>query len=210
MPRSGRLDFTVRAEPSGGGSAAEAISNVAGRLIRARLDRWRYARVMRLAWRSGRRVQVAGAASATTDDTANNELNQVLGDLREVEAEFWDRYHDLTGNYQFRFGPVYLSYRAWSQTIVRWFVTFSLTCFAGGVVAVSFDPTKELGIALIVGSIFAGGSFIVQVWAHQVQREQDILKLVYEEENRGELQAILQRRRELTGRIDVLRSGLAE
>jgi hypothetical protein len=160
---------------------------------------------MGLAW-IGRRRSPKTAPQAA-NEAASQELHDLLSDLHETDAKLWDRFNAQTGRYQFSLGPLHLSYQAGSQTIVRWFIAFALVCFVGGVVATLFDPTKELGIALIVGTIFAGGSFIVQVWTHQIQKESDFYESIYGEEERQELHAILQHRRELADRIDALSPG---
>jgi hypothetical protein len=58
-----------------------------------------------------------------------------------------------------------------SQRITAVFVGFCVATFLAGAIMTFFGPTKELGIAIVVGSIFTGGSFMIQYWAVQVTSE---------------------------------------
>jgi hypothetical protein len=62
-----------------------------------------------------------------------------------------------------------------SGMIARMYAFFDLGCFAFGTGLIFVNGVlRELGIAIVVGSIFAFGSLVAQWWTVQTQREIDI------------------------------------
>jgi hypothetical protein len=60
------------------------------------------------------------------------------------------------------------------------YVTFNIAGIIAGIVLISNKGApRELGIAIVVGSIFAFGSFIAQWWSIEVQQEIDFVGRVY-------------------------------
>jgi hypothetical protein len=131
------------------------------------------------------------------------DLSALVQELEAAREEFWDAADNMTGNWRLEYGPIRLSRSFNSQRITQFFLTFCALCIAGGGVLALIDSTKELGIALVVGGIFAFGTSVVQVWAVQVQREFDLMESIglrgrpMSEENVRLL-------RELSRRIDLL------
>jgi len=94
-----------------------------------------------------------------------------------------------------------------SQAIAGFFITFCVTCFSLGVVLIFHESTKELGVALVVGTIFAGGSFIMQVWGVAVLNEAQSRLAITAEEDKIHLHKLQTRNQKLAGRIEALHPG---
>lgn len=77
----------------------------------------------------------------------------------------------------FPIGPVSIDLRRRvnSGAIAAIYSLFNVACLVAGVCMILFGGIlAELGIAIVVGSIFAFGSFFAQWWTVQAQREVDI------------------------------------
>jgi hypothetical protein len=71
-----------------------------------------------------------------------------------------------------------------SNLIAVVFVLWHLLAGAAGVLLTARrDGTRELGIALLVGSLFAFGSFLAQFWSLAVDREREVLGTVSREDD---------------------------
>ncbi|GAB3512506.1 hypothetical protein [Phytohabitans suffuscus] len=99
-----------------------------------------------------------------------DELEATLSEIRRLNAAFLP--------WQIRIGPVRLARRVWSM---HFFFTFTLFHIGAGVVGGVFifmrEPFRSLGIAIVVGALFAFGSFLTQVWAQSVEKEYKLLEL---------------------------------
>jgi hypothetical protein len=83
------------------------------------------------------------------------------------------------------------------MTSRNWFLLLVSVCiaaFASGAVLALTKGTKELGVALVVGSIFAISSFLGQVWTVQVQDERRLEAELWGADQRRYLQELLQER----------------
>jgi hypothetical protein len=90
-----------------------------------------------------------------------------------------------------------------SQRVGQFYAAFCLLGLAGGAGLTFINTTKEIGIGLMVGSIFAFGSFMAQFWAVAVQHEQAARWHVFGPDTEQEL-------RELRGRRDSFHAKLVE
>ena len=85
------------------------------------------------------------------------------------------------------------------------YVAFNIIAFVVGIIMiVNNGVLRELGIAIVVGSLFAFGSFIAQWWTVRVQSEIDFVDRVYgsidRQQQLGEMRtAIIKRLDELSG-----------
>ena len=75
-----------------------------------------------------------------------------------------------------------------------------------GVVLALIEPTAELGVALVVGSIFAGGSFVSQVWVLQVEREFHLDNETFGADQVRRFKALLRKHDRLAGQVEWLDS----
>ena len=83
-----------------------------------------------------------------------------------------DEFHRSLSGWHFAAGPVYLRGAFSSMRLARYFVAFHvLVGVVGGALIFSDGPARELGMALVVGALFAFGAFVSQLWAVQVQHE---------------------------------------
>jgi hypothetical protein len=97
--------------------------------------------------------------------------------LREIEREL-DEAWERESTWRLHVGPVRVTRVMTSRS---WFLVLVGVCvaaFGSGVVFTLTEDTKELGVALVVGSIFALSSFLGQVWTVQVQKEGRLRELL--------------------------------
>lgn len=90
----------------------------------------------------------------------------------EINAEFAELHQTLSG-WGLTLGPIRFSGTFGSQRITRIYVTLHVLLLLGGAALIVWasDALQDLGTALVVGSLFAFGAFVAQVWALQAQRE---------------------------------------
>jgi hypothetical protein len=65
----------------------------------------------------------------------------------------------------------------------------------------------ELGTALVVGAIFAIGSFVGQWWALQIERERSLHDAVFGEEEADHLRRLQRRRDKIIAQIERISPG---
>jgi len=135
----------------------------------------------------------------------SHELDRLLLELQEVDQQFWDEYY--RGSWNLSLGPVNLRAGFGSQAIAKIYLAFCVVCFGAGSTLVIVSPQRELGVALVVGAVFAGGSFVGQWWALQVQAEHERDARVFGAEQARRVRALSRRRERLVGRIERVRPG---
>jgi hypothetical protein len=139
-------------------------------------------------------------------DPEGGELDRLLAEIEALDEEYWSIMSRWT-HWGLSVGPVSVSGYFGSQTIALTYASFCVTCFvAGGVLAV-FSTTKELGVALVVGSIFAGGAFVAQWWAVQVGIERQVDAEVLGSRHTRQLRALVRRRDKLVAWIERAQPG---
>src|SRR5262249_45203402 len=105
------------------------------------------------------------------------EVDRLRRELSGAEGEFWKEFQRLTTGWQFRFGPIRFRRNVSNLFIAQAFLVFHLLCFVGGIGLIfTTGPTRELGIALVVGSIFAFGSFVAQFWVLVIEEGRSVYK----------------------------------
>jgi hypothetical protein len=102
------------------------------------------------------------------------ELEALEAKLREVYDDFRIKVADPKSFWNLHYGPLHVRARMSSQRITGIFISFCLTAFVTGALATFVSATRELGIALVIGAIFTGGSFLIQYWSSQVDKERDV------------------------------------
>jgi hypothetical protein len=119
-------------------------------------------------------------------------------EIHEVEAELDELVRRLQGYWSYRLGPLRVAAPLRSTHIFTVFIAFCLAAFIAGVV-LTLTGVNELGVALTVGAIFAGGSFTAQLWTVQATKEIELDRLL----SRGDvrrLHQLLDRWDDLQGR----------
>jgi hypothetical protein len=107
-------------------------------------------------------------------EDANAELRRLRQELEAANDAFWEEYERVKRVWHFKFGPLRFERAVGSQFITRVYVAFNAICFAVGIVLVVLGGVSgTVGVALIVGSLFAFGSFVAQYWAIVTQEEID-------------------------------------
>ena len=92
--------------------------------------------------------------------------------------------------WHFQAGPVGVSARLSSMRLAQLLVLLYLVITATGVVLITMGGApRDIGIALVVGAVFASGAFLAQVWTLQVERE----RWVTEERLRADIAALWKR-----------------
>ena len=102
------------------------------------------------------------------------ELETLEAELREVYDDFRIKVADPKSFWNLHYGPLHLRARMSSQRIAGIFISFCLATFVAGACATFISKTRELGVALVIGAIFTGGSFLIQYWSSQVDKERDV------------------------------------
>jgi hypothetical protein len=139
------------------------------------------------------------------------EVDRLRQELTDVEAAFWSEYADIAMRWQFVLGPVKIRRRTSAMFVAQAFVLFHIACFAVGAGLIFIaGPTRELGIAIVVGSIFAFGSFVGQFWAIANEREREILRETMGGRETAELKSLAVRREEILAQITQLEAGVGE
>jgi hypothetical protein len=90
------------------------------------------------------------------------------------------------------------------MAIARTFVGFCVLTFVAGAAMALVPSTRELGIAVVVGSIFSFGSFVTQFWAVVVQNERQAHDLIWGEPDRRQARHLIRRHGRLLDRLDQL------
>ena len=131
------------------------------------------------------------------------EAGRLREELRQLDDEFHRRYAAGATGFSFSTGRRPTRHLS-AQALARLYFGFCLSAFAAGAVLATLDATKELGVAMVVGALFAGGSFIAQAWMLQVERERAVKGALWGDAERAEMRAMLDRRRQLVAELDQL------
>jgi hypothetical protein len=106
-----------------------------------------------------------------------------------------------------RWGLGRFRFRIGSARISTLFAAFHLACFVVGVTLITVGGTaKTIGIAVVVGALFAFGSFIAQLWAVSVQHELSVTNAAYKESREAMWHELAVKREAVVKRIKALDS----
>jgi hypothetical protein len=99
------------------------------------------------------------------------ELAAAIAEFKAADAEFQRVWSGVVG-WQFHIpGRGRVTANLGTDLIFKVYVLFLALTFVAGVVLAATHVGTELGVALVVGSIFAGGAFLAQMWVVQYERE---------------------------------------
>ena len=133
------------------------------------------------------------------------ELNRLRRELKDTEAVLWPSYWDLAKGWLSPFGPPTIRRPASPIFVAQLFVLFHILCFAVGAGLIfTSGPARELGIAMVVGSIFAFGSFVGQLFSVAYGRANEIMQQITGTQKVEELKQLAARREALKRQIDQL------
>lgn len=111
---------------------------------------------------------VAGESNAAAELDA--ELERLRREREALLAKCFEYFESLR-TWQLQVGKFKVSRIVSSQTVAKSFAGWHVTTFTSGVGLTFLSSTRELGIALVVGSLFAIGSFLSQWWSQVLESE---------------------------------------
>ncbi|WP_129665904.1 hypothetical protein [Phytoactinopolyspora endophytica] len=91
-------------------------------------------------------------------------------ELDKLQTEF-DRLMANAQTWQLWWGPFRIRARLGSQRLAAIFTAFHFVVVVTGSMLLIADAQGELGLALVIGGLFAFGAFLAQVWALQCTKE---------------------------------------
>jgi hypothetical protein len=134
------------------------------------------------------------------------ELDQLRRELKDTEPVLWPSYWDFAKGWLGVFGPPTIRRRASPIFIAQVFVLFHILCFAigAGLILTSGSSAHELGIAMVVGFIFAFGSFVGQLFAIAYRRTNEIAQQITGSQKMNDLKQLAARREAIMRQIEQL------
>ncbi|MBQ1036308.1 hypothetical protein [Micromonospora sp. C81] len=130
--------------------------------------------------------------------------DRLTDELEAVDQELWDAFSHASMSWGAGYGKRRITRRMSSGAWVSLLAALCLTTFSTGVPLTLIDPTRELGIALVAGSIFACAAFLGQVWTVQYQRESTLKNQLFGAEQQQQLHDLLKERDRLIGQLNRL------
>src|SRR5215469_4616951 len=121
---------------------------------------------------------------------SNSEVDQVkqVADLLAARKDIDREIKNLSMRWGMATGPRWL-YIVSPSRISTFYWIFLAVCFVAGILfAVHSGTPSSLGVALIVGSLFAGGAFVGQVWDAAFQERHSLLEKALGDERTKDLE----------------------
>jgi hypothetical protein len=117
-----------------------------------------------------------------------DQVKQIAADLFAARKEIDREIKNLSMRWGMATGPRWL-YMVNPSRISTLYWIFLAGCFAAGIVLPLLKGTlSNLGVSLIVGSLFAGGALIGQVWGFAFQERQSLLEKALGDERTKDLE----------------------
>lgn len=130
------------------------------------------------------------------------ELDRLRRELKDIEAVLWPSYWALVKGWLGVFGPPTIRRPFSPIFIVQVYALFNILCFAVGARLIfTTGPTRELGIAMVVGSIFAIGSFVAQLFSIAYGRTNEIAQQITGSQKINDLKQLAGRREAIRRQI---------
>jgi hypothetical protein len=137
---------------------------------------------------------------------SNSEIDRLRAEFIATRKEIDVEIKELSTHWGITVGslPVYVST---TTAIALIYGTFLVACFAAGIAFTFLSGAfASLGIALIVGALFAGGAIVAQVWSFAVQEEHDLFYRALGDERTKDLQKLGTKLWQLKKRYDQLQN----
>ncbi|GAA2625721.1 hypothetical protein SMC26_19310 [Actinomadura fulvescens] len=100
-------------------------------------------------------------------------------ELELVRSDFQTRYESLRFGWELALGPIRWRAPLHAGQISTLFGLLITTIFTTGAALILVSSWQALGTAMVVGSLFAIGSFLTQWWSLQIGREREIWRQVF-------------------------------
>ncbi len=138
---------------------------------------------------------------------SNSEMDRLIAELAETRKEINREIDDLSPHWGIsRPFPLYIVN---PDAIALLYGIFLVACFALGIVFTFHAGTLgSLGIALIVGALFAGGAVVGWIWGFALQKRVDLFDKAFSNEGTKNLEDLGQKYWQLKEHIDHLRKEL--
>lgn len=137
-----------------------------------------------------------GGGACLADAVIDDPRRQIENELEQLDARMWQVAH--ARGWQIKLGPLWIRRRIGSQVSAKLYVaTNGVLLVAGAVLIFAEGAAADLGIAIVVGAIFAMGSFLGMVWSLTVEKERQSLDLLYGDEIRDQLEKLRAQRNAL-------------
>ncbi|MFF0174772.1 hypothetical protein [Micromonospora profundi] len=130
------------------------------------------------------------------------DAERLTDELEAVDQELWDAFSHASMSWGVGVGGRRIRRRMSSGAWFLLLVGLCLTTFGAGVPLTLIDPTRELGIALVAGSIFACAAFLGQVWTVQYQREAALNNQLFGAEQQQQFHNLLEARDRLVSQLN--------
>lgn len=135
----------------------------------------------------------------------DDERTRLRVELDELDREITDRLNEVHPGWQIVFFRYHIPIRLNSTGLSWIYVVFNFLVFAFGITVIFFgDSWTELGIALVVGAMFATGSFVAQILSAQLNSEQHTADLVWRDDEARKVRPLVLRARETYQRLSEL------
>jgi hypothetical protein len=134
----------------------------------------------------------------------NSEIDQLTAELTATQKEIRREVEHLSTHW-----GIFSIHVVTPNAIALLYGTFLAVCFGLGIVFTFHSGTlANLGIALIVGSLFAGGAVVGQVWSFAIQEQNNLFEKAFGDERSKGLENLGKKFWQLKKRRDHLRDEL--
>lgn len=141
---------------------------------------------------------------------SNSEIDRLRAEFIATRKEIDREIEQLSTHWGITVGsfPIYV---ATTRSIALIYGIFLVACFAAGIVFTFLGGTlTSLGVALIVGALFAGGAIVAQIWSFAIQEEHDLFYRALGDERTKDLEKLGAKLWQLKKRFDHLQGGGSE
>jgi hypothetical protein len=144
-------------------------------------------------------------------DIPESEIDQLHAQLRSVRGELAQEVALLSSRWTINLGRYHVSYSFPAAALSAVYTAFNLACLAAGVVFIFLGGTiATLGIAMVVGALFAFGTWIAQVWIVTAQRETDAYDRAFADDRFAHLKDLGDEFTKLNNRVKNLRDAAGD
>ena len=120
-------------------------------------------------------------------NNSNSEIDELHAELIATRDEIYREMGRLSPHWEMKVGPFPI-YVVSPKAISLLYGAFLAVCFALGIWFTLLNGTlASLGVALIVGTLFAGGAVVAQIWSFSIQGELNLFEQAFGDERTSDL-----------------------
>jgi hypothetical protein len=135
---------------------------------------------------------------------SNSEIDQLKAERRAARKEIDREIGRLSTRWGLARSPFRLYIVSPDRINLSYWIFLTICLVAGIVCTFQKEPVRTLGVSLVVGSLFAGGAVVGQVWAFAFQERHSLLEKALGDERTKDLEHLGEKFWELQKRIDHL------